>query len=210
MDKFGILHVCSIKYRKGDGMVNVIPEHVKNQNRYADTVLINLQNKRFELDTIPSFNYGDYKRYGLKTLLQGIQIDIVVIHGIYQPNIIKFWKRHIKDKIPYVVIPHGAMSYGLQKKGYIKKTIFNHFHIICAEIVQVYNFYQKTRKDTRRKVFIDIVLCSQMGFIYLNSTRSFQNKKKNLISGFCISEDMTNITKDWIYCYWHAAQNRIL
>ena len=179
MDKFGILHVCSIKYRKGDGMVNVIPEHVKNQNRYADTVLINLQNKRFELDTIPSFNYGDYKRYGLKTLLQGIQIDIVVIHGIYQPNIIKFWKRHIKDKIPYVVIPHGAMSYGLQKKGYIKKTIFNHLfsYHMCRNSAGI-QFLSEDEKRNSKKSFYRHCFVQSNGIYLPKQHKEFSKQKK--------------------------------
>ncbi len=123
--RFGILHVCSVRYCQGDGMVNIIPEHVKQQAKYADTVLINLQDKKFETGLIPSFNYEDYKNIGFSRLLHGFVPDLAVIHGIYQPDLIIFWQKHIRNKMPYVVIPHGAMTFGLQRKGFLKKQVFN-------------------------------------------------------------------------------------
>ena len=95
--RFGILHVCSVRYCQGDGMVNIIPEHVKQQAKYADTVLINLQDKKFETGLIPSFNYEDYKNIGFSRLLHGFVPDLAVIHGIYQPDLIIFWQKHIRN-----------------------------------------------------------------------------------------------------------------
>lgn len=130
-----ILHVCSLEGDIANGMFQVIPEHVKAQSHYAEVILLNLGMYKFDLGEVCSFSVDDYRHNGFKGIIERIgKIDIVIFHGMFCIEIIKFWERYIWKKIPYIVIPHGGLTEKIQSKSRLKKQIYNLLvgHTFCS------------------------------------------------------------------------------
>lgn len=125
MEDFFIFHICCIKGVLGNGMDAVIPRHVIEQSRYVHVEILNLEKYRVSVEDIQSYDYDDYLQNGLVEKLAEKKVDLVVFHGIYLPRIIKCWRKISTMNIPYVVVPHGSLTYGVQKKHFGRKLIFN-------------------------------------------------------------------------------------
>lgn len=122
-----ILHVSCITDNPANGMSVVIPELVKEEGKREDVILINLTDFRPQVkEKALVFNIHDLKKIGFRRIERKYgEADIVIFHGIYLPRIWKFYFFYIKGKKPYIILPHGSMSIEVQKKGYLKKLVFN-------------------------------------------------------------------------------------
>lgn len=151
-----IWHVCATDDNPCNGMVAVIPEHATAQSRYAHTVLINLAQHRYKLkEDVPSYNIDDYNELGMAGLIERHQKpDLIVIHGIYLPQLWKFYLKNVRGKYKYVVVPHSSMGVEAQKKSRLKKTIANNLVIykMCREANAV-QFLSETEKRIADKRF---------------------------------------------------------
>lgn len=118
-----ILHIAYLDDSKYSGVCVVVPNHVANQNKYANTALINVTNcqikgnfiqfpytSNFDVDELP-------KPYN--------NPDIVVFHEVYRIQYLSIYRMLMKKKIPYVIVPHGELSFGAQKKKWVKKKLAN-------------------------------------------------------------------------------------
>lgn len=133
-----IWHICSTSGDPCNGMVTVIPGHVKAQANYAKIALINLEEYRFEFtEDVASYAINKMHKTKYREIIDEIgEPDLVVFHGIYLPRIWYFYLKYVKQRYKYIVIPHGSMSRVAQSKSKIKKTLFNK--------VFVYGFTRKS------------------------------------------------------------------
>ena len=118
-----ILHIACTNGDMCNGVQVVVPQHLIAQSKYANIGFMNISNiqvsgfnKQFNwrndstLSDLPSpFNHP----------------DLVVFHEAYRIQYLKISSYLRKKNIPYVIIPHGELSKGAQKKKYFKKKIAN-------------------------------------------------------------------------------------
>lgn len=145
-----ILHVASITNNKASGMSVVIPKHVKYQGYYAETALLNLNLNKLEEQSIKVFNLNDLNRQKIINLPDYFsRPDLVVLHGIYYIKYLSVYKYLRKNKIPYILVPHGCLSEKSIRRKYWKKKLglklfFNKI-ILNAKAIQ---YLSKEERET--------------------------------------------------------------
>ena len=125
-----ILHVADIPQSQLNGTSVVVPEHVRNQALYENVHFLNF-NSNSEVDfNLPNgilINEMEWNKIGYRGLIERIgKPDLVVFHGVYKPKLWDFYYRYVKEKTPFIVLPHGSMTRVAQKKSRIKKYLANH------------------------------------------------------------------------------------
>ncbi len=118
-----ILHIAAIKNSPYDGVSVVVPQHVCAQSKYATLALMNLWNEN--LPTVD--NQIEYvEPFTVESLPAPFnKPDLVVFHEIYRPQFAKIAAVLRRNKVPYVVVPHGALQAGALKKKFLKKFVAN-------------------------------------------------------------------------------------
>ena len=96
-----IWHICSTLGDPCNGMVAVIPGHVKVQANYANIALINLSEYRFNFtENIASYAISRMNNAKLREIINKVgEPDLVVFHGIYLPRIWEFYLKYVKIHI---------------------------------------------------------------------------------------------------------------
>lgn len=74
-----------------------------------------------------NLQYLEYN--GFRNILETNRPDIVIFHGIYYKEAIRFSRLLRKNKIPYLIELHGAQSKQNLKKSPIKKKLINYFFL---------------------------------------------------------------------------------
>ncbi len=149
-----ILHIACI--HSGDvfnGVRVVVPKHVENQAKFAEVAFINVYKDRV-LDNGTQLECNS--NFDINTLpMPYNKPDLVVFHEVYRPEYLKIYKNLMRNRIPYIIIPHGELSTGAQKKKRIKKIVanvllFNRF--ICnSRGLQCLS--EKEKSDTKFNVY---------------------------------------------------------
>lgn len=118
-----ILHIFRSLGREFAGTDVVIPKHIKAQQKLETVGCVNITNVK--IDGIENqFEYTeDFKISNLQEPFN--KPDIIVFHQLYYPKFLKIAKEARKRKIPYVIIPHGAMTKEVQRTRWLKKLAGN-------------------------------------------------------------------------------------
>ena len=116
-----VLHICPLSDDLCNGVHNAVPCHVKAQRAYADAALWNL-GQPLAIDGLEQCFSAD--------LLDALPApyrkpDLVVFHEIYIPRYLALSKELRSRRIPYVIVPHGALKKGAQQKSRLKKAAAN-------------------------------------------------------------------------------------
>ena len=110
-----ILHIGKITNDLCSGVDVIVPQHINFQNKYENIAFLNLN--KVKINHIKK--QIEYKSpFDIKNIeINFPNISLVVFHGIYNPKYIEIYKNLIKNKIPYIIVPHGSLaSNALRKK----------------------------------------------------------------------------------------------
>lgn len=159
-----ILHISPINMTIANGLRFSVPGLVSSQNKIEgiNVGLLNIcdikklnekEVLKFDFEFFPQFrDICDLKKpYNLP--------DIVVFHGVYYMKYINIYKKLIKKRIPYVIVPRSSLTFGAQKQKYLKKKIgnilyFNKFIYNASKIHYLTENEMKFSKAFRKEYFI--------------------------------------------------------
>ncbi|MGL5623729.1 hypothetical protein, partial [Cetobacterium sp.] len=106
MEGIKIFHIASYAANRPNGIKSVLEQIIPIQKRKIEVELLNLKEEKI-------------KKIENKNL--------VIFHGVYNLKYIFLYKELIKNKIPYIIVPHCSITMMSLNQSKLKKKIFNCF-----------------------------------------------------------------------------------
>ena len=155
-----VLHVAKFADDKANGIRNVVPYHVIEQAKLQPTFFQNVINVKIsELEQYQLHFEKVGWPYNVKsTDGQAFMPDLVVFHGFYHFDMIALYKRLLKAHIPYILVPHCALTDEAQNNKRLKKiagnfAFFNRF-VRNAAAIQCLSQWEYDHSAVRPPKFI--------------------------------------------------------
>ena len=130
-----IIHVTDIANPNGNGVAIAVSDYLNSEGRLAYVASYNL-GKEIASDNAKHFSSAKY--LSIEYLPKPYnKPDLVIFNEVYKPNYIRIYKWCLANNVPYLVIPHGCLTKGSQKRKKIKKIIGNLFlfrKFICKAV----------------------------------------------------------------------------
>lgn len=117
-----ILHIAHITNTPFSGVCSVVPEYIKSQHIKADVALLNVANEKINGIEHCFLYKSNWKN---SVSLEFKNPDIVIFHEVYYWSFIQIAKDLFREKIPYVIIPHGCLVKDALRKKWLKKFTAN-------------------------------------------------------------------------------------
>lgn len=166
-----ILHITDVANVNGNGVAVAVNNYLKYES------MNNIVASYYLSGCVGEKNKYSYEKYKTISSLPSPfnKPDIVIFNEVYKIKYISLYKECIKNNIKYVIIPHGSLNEGAQKKKKIKKIIANLFlfnKFICnATAIQFLN-------DTEMR---DSIFKYNKGIVHGNGVEisKYKNECKN-------------------------------
>jgi glycosyltransferase involved in cell wall biosynthesis len=160
-----ILFITNLSGVKSLGPSWSVPARIKAQEGIEDVLWVNCTDAYLEHWSEVKC-YHNLSEFGGKLTLKSFPIeyqkpDIVVFEDFYYPNCIKFHFELLKKKIPYIIVPRGALTSFAQKSKWLKKKVanflmFSHFlkKALCIQYLTNEEYKDSTDKWNKRHIII--------------------------------------------------------
>ena len=118
-----ILHIAYISNNFCNGVCVAAPKHISAQSAYATVGLINVNQVKID-GVATQIEYDD--KFDVNKLPEPFnKPDVVVFHEVYRVQYLSISRNLRRNKIPYVIIPHGELQQEAQQKKWLKKKVAN-------------------------------------------------------------------------------------
>lgn len=181
--KIIVLHICAITNNKSSGLSIVVPEHIKYQSEKIKVGVLNCTNNKIlkfdNQDKFDVFYLNNLRDENLNNLPKPFnKPDLVNFHGVYIYKFTKLAKQLRKNNIPYIITPHGSLTYFSQNKKKIKKYFGNKllFNRFIDEASTIHYLTDNEKKHTFRYHKNEIVVGNG---IEINRNKRVINKNKD-------------------------------
>ena len=116
-----VLHIAKIQTNVDNGVNAVVPKHVAEQRKYAETAMLNINN--VQIPGVKQLRYDGSDAFPGSLPVPFNKPDIAVFHEVNVIEFIGLYKKLKKAGIPYVIVPHGEITEQALKKKWLKKKI---------------------------------------------------------------------------------------
>ena len=144
-----IVHIVNTKNRLFMGVDVVVPEHVKRQQKEETVGFINIAGLKVDgvnnqIDYVEPFDVTKLPKPFNKP-------DLVIFHEVYRIQYIKIYKNLFKNKVPYIIVPHGSLTKAAQSRKKLKKIVGNavYFGKFIKKAVAVQCLSEKEKEQTK-------------------------------------------------------------
>lgn len=160
-----ILHIAGLDNKKFAGPNINVPKNVLYGGKLETVGIYNCVDEDIFNDNLKKYKYyytkEKMRKYDVTTLPEPFnKPDIVVFHSLYLFSHVLIAHKLKKSKIPYIIVPRGAMTSMAQRKKMYKKVPANilFFNRYIREAKAIHFLNKKEENDSKKFVIQDSII----------------------------------------------------